>query len=111
MQASESRAPLHVAEVLAAKANSLSFVDMLIEHGADPNVRTDDDGTAVSFAAQYGFEEVLVRLLKAGGDPLLENKIGQNARARALGKPPRAPGWLKRAPTSSKTRFCSYVGS
>ena len=58
--------PLHY----SIRTVNLDAMDSLIEAGADPNIADAVRGnTAMHLAASHGAEEMLVKLLKAGGDP------------------------------------------
>ena len=58
--------PLHY----SIRTVNLDAMDSLIEAGADPNIADAVRGnTAMHLAASLGAEEMLVKLLKAGGDP------------------------------------------
>jgi len=59
--------PLHHA---LARSNQLSTIELLLDHGADPALATDDDGlTGVARAAREGRRDVL-ELLARRGTPL-----------------------------------------
>ena len=51
--------------------NKLAVVDILLAHGADPNIRDDDDNAMpLHFAAERGDLEVVKRLIEHGADPI-----------------------------------------
>ncbi|KAJ7538387.1 hypothetical protein O6H91_11G046000 [Diphasiastrum complanatum] len=67
--------PLH----LAARFGYTSIVKLLIDHGCEPNIRTESDETALMLSAKGGFENCFKSLLLSGADLGLVNKQGQSA--------------------------------
>ena len=68
----------HTLLMYAAHKGNLTFVNLLIEAGADVNAQTgtnENDGTALIFAAQSQAPECLKSLIAAGADL---NKQGRN---------------------------------
>ena len=55
--------------MLAARGNAVGAVRLLLEHKADIGVRTPKGVTALSIAAEEGYEELATILLNAGADP------------------------------------------
>ena len=76
-------APLHS----AAAGSHASIVAILLEHGADPNVRQGGGFTPLHAAAQNGDRESVEALLESGADPALANDEGRTPAdlARAAG--------------------------
>ncbi len=65
--------------VLAAKAGQIEIVRVLIEAGADVNLRIIQSRTALMWAAQQGNEEMVQMLIKAGANVNAALKTGQTA--------------------------------
>jgi len=64
--------PLHVAVQTEDEEQTLPIVRTLLEHGADPNSATPDEGvTPVHIAIDSGNSAILQTLLEAGADPNL----------------------------------------
>ena len=59
---------------------------LLIEAGADVNIRTEDGRTPLMSMAERGWTEPVKALLDLGADPLLMDKGGMTARALAANK-------------------------
>jgi uncharacterized protein len=57
----------------AVSSNRLDVVKLLIEKGADPNIRNDDDGYALEYAASGGFVE-LYNFLFPLTEPILQEE-------------------------------------
>jgi ankyrin repeat protein len=55
----------------------------LVELGADINLGSESDSTAMHFAGAYGHLETVDQLLKLGADPTRENEDGETAYAIA----------------------------
>ena len=54
-------------------------VELLLENGADPNVKDDSaDLTALFFSAQYGYLDITRLLLEHGANPNSQNIMGHN---------------------------------
>jgi len=67
--------------------NGLAIMKMLIEHGADPNSRGGEYGTALQAAATHGCLQNVKFLLAAGADPTIEGgKYGSPLNAATAGK-------------------------
>lgn len=64
---------LHFA-VLEKKIN---FVEILLYHGADPNIENEKEETPLHLAARLDLEEIFELLLKYGADLYQENKLDQ----------------------------------
>lgn len=75
LRAAPDRTPLHVA--LDCDDPSLTIVKLLLEHGADPNVRDNEQRTALHLALDFGDDrggiqlELAAALLRHGADPCL----------------------------------------
>lgn len=67
----------------AALMGHTEIVTLLLEHGADVNARSRDDGTALHAAAFLGRTETVKLLLEKGADTTLENNMGGTAVAGA----------------------------
>ena len=71
---------LSVAPIQSAVAGGHhKIVKMLLEHHADPNIRTQGGYTPLHAAAQNGDEEMIRILLYGGADLLLTSKDGKTA--------------------------------
>ena len=70
--------------IQASYENHGGAVDVLLEHGADPNAADYDGETALMLAAQRGFTAIAANLLAHGADVVLaEKKLGETALSRA----------------------------
>lgn len=70
---SQNRTPL----LKAARYNSGSEVlQLLLKHGANPDVADQDGNTPLHFAAIRGTKDVAVFLMKLGANPYSQNKLG-----------------------------------
>jgi len=58
-------------------------VQLLLKHGADPNLTDADGETALMAAASMGWGKIAIDLLVRGADLLAKNKRGQGALAMA----------------------------
>ena len=62
---------------------------MLLEHGADPNVRRNDNFTALSLAAFFGHAEIVETLMRHGANAQVATRFGTSphmwAKARSFG--------------------------
>ncbi len=67
----------------AALMGHTEIVTLLLEHGADVNARSRDDGTALHAAAFLGRTETVKLLLEKGADTTLRNNMGGTAIAGA----------------------------
>ena len=67
----------------AALMGYTEIVTLLLEHGADVNARSRDDGTALHAAAFLGRTETVKLLLAKGADTTLRNNMGGTAIAGA----------------------------
>lgn len=69
----------------AAQAGKLEMVKLLIERGADVNVKSTYDRTALMLAAYGGHTEIVQALLGAGADPSIKECFdGRTAKAYAV---------------------------
>lgn len=59
-----------------AATNCLRGVEILLKAGADPNVRTNDQETPLSFAIVWQQHEISKALIAAGADPTLRDSHG-----------------------------------
>ncbi|XP_071965057.1 uncharacterized protein [Antedon mediterranea] len=76
--------PFHLAVGLDSKA-SLKLVELCIQYGGDPNVRSHEGMTPVMVAASWGRFQALQVLLANGGDPKLRDEDDKNALDHAIG--------------------------
>jgi len=67
--------PLHS----AVESGSLPLLDLLLEHGANPDAVEFLQATPLHSAAARGSKEMVERLLKAGADPKRKTKDGKTA--------------------------------
>ena len=68
----------------AAEAGEYDAVTVLMEHGADPEIRAKDTGnTALMLAATRGHDIVIKRLVECKVDLHAENLEGETARTLA----------------------------
>ena len=65
--------------MLAASANCLDAVDLLVSKGADVNAAGEDGETALMRAAGEGYADMVALLLKRGADMEIQNKSNQSA--------------------------------
>jgi ankyrin repeat protein len=65
--------------LIAAAKDSSKCVELLLAAGANPNLKTADNKTALHIAASYWREASIRALLKAGADPSLKNNDGLTA--------------------------------
>ena len=66
------RTPLHI----AALWGDVEIVEVLLERGADPNVKDDNGQTPLHIAAQEGHVDVVRVLLERGADPRIADNGG-----------------------------------
>lgn len=55
------------------------IVQLLLRHGANPNIQDDEHWTALMFACQDGYLETVEVLLVSSADPNLQNDLGETA--------------------------------
>ncbi|VDI45365.1 Hypothetical predicted protein, partial [Mytilus galloprovincialis] len=53
----------------ASDNSHMEVVTVLLDHAADPNVKTADGWTALHFASDKGYKEVVTVLLEKAADP------------------------------------------
>ncbi|ROT73437.1 uncharacterized protein [Penaeus vannamei] len=63
----------------AVMVGNLPVVRLLLQYGADPNLRAQSGETAVHVACCRGFLNVVVTLFKHGGDPMILDSAGRVA--------------------------------
>lgn len=61
--------------VEATLQNDLTSLRLLLEFGADPNLKPADGNPALRYACQYGYEEAAKLLLSYGADPNIKSKL------------------------------------
>ncbi|XP_046661888.1 uncharacterized protein LOC124355029 isoform X2 [Homalodisca vitripennis] len=71
--------PFHLVVANESTNFAVQATDICLQHGADPNVRSEDGLTPVHLAAMWGCPEVLQVLLASGGDPWLVDCFNKNA--------------------------------
>jgi ankyrin repeat protein len=58
---------------IVARHKALSiFLDILFEHGADPDIQDNKQMTALMYACKYSTEEVIIKLLHNNADPNIQ---------------------------------------
>ncbi|GAA6092524.1 ankyrin repeat domain-containing protein 53 [Tachysurus ichikawai] len=62
------RRPLHMVLSPESKPNTYSCLTFLLEHGAEPNVSTDEGLTPLHMAAAEGLKECIEELVRVGAD-------------------------------------------
>ena len=55
------------------------LLQMLLDHGASPNVKNKLGGTALMWAASYGYDEAIQIMLNKGADPRIKDVDGLTA--------------------------------
>ena len=63
----------------AADYGHLSCVQLLLAHGADPDLRSRDGSTALMDAASRDYPEIIAELLRTGADDQIKDEDGKNA--------------------------------
>lgn len=71
---------------LAVKKNALNLARLLVQKGADPNLRDDSGATPLHAAVGTGTEEMVQLLLDHGADTEVEDCLGSTAIQRALSR-------------------------
>ena len=62
---------------IASYNGYIEIVKMLLDSGANPNIKNDEDGnTALTDASENGYYEIVQMLLDSGADPNIKNKFG-----------------------------------
>jgi len=67
--------PSIIAALSAARPDRLAIVGMLLEHGADPNMRGVNDWAPLHYAVSLRDAEAIRLLLASGADPSLRTRI------------------------------------
>ncbi|MFT5103807.1 MAG: ankyrin repeat protein [Candidatus Latescibacterota bacterium] len=63
----------------ATVKNNETIVDVLIAHGADPNIQDANGKTALLYCSTFGLNSIAEKLLIAGANPNLKDKAGNRA--------------------------------
>jgi len=69
---------------LAVRLNRVEVTRMLIDHGAEPDIRLKDGSTPLHVAARFNSAAVAEVLLHSGANPLLVDALGNNALHHAV---------------------------
>lgn len=69
--------------IVVSSVGEPDMVTFLLEHGADPDLRTDEGRTALMNAARLGHVHHVETLLAAGADPAIRDEAGKTARDHA----------------------------
>ena len=64
-------------EAVTSSSGGLEVMQLLLDHGADPNTQIKDGWTALHWAANFGRFEVAEVLLKYGADPHAQTDVGE----------------------------------
>ncbi len=76
--------PLHVASCINGHSSpDSSFIRLLLDAGADPNVRDEGGSTSFMYAAQEGNTHAMALMIAHGADPGARTPDGRSALARA----------------------------
>jgi hypothetical protein len=65
--------------LLAASKGYTTIVGLLLEYGANPDVKSTDGITSLHNAVYKGQVEIVKMLLKAGADPMIQDRLGNTA--------------------------------
>merc|ERR1712100_958209 len=63
----------------AVQIKNKTFVKLLLENGADPNLQNSRGDTALHFAMRANNQDVIELLLKFQADPEIRNRMGMTA--------------------------------
>jgi ankyrin repeat protein len=63
-----------IALIEAVIQNDMTMLRMLLEYGADPNLKAADGSAALRYASERGYEDIAKLLLEYGADPNLKSK-------------------------------------
>ena len=66
--------------VIAAVSGAVDITRILIDHGADLNIRAADGFSALMYAPSYDHVRVAIALIEAGANPELVDQNGRTAR-------------------------------
>ena len=69
---------------MAASHGQERMAKLLLEHGADPNIKTSADGTPLHISARKGHTAVVGLLLAHGADPNIRTRFGWTPLMRAV---------------------------
>lgn len=63
----------------ATVKNNENIVDLLLSHGADPNIQDTNGKTALLYCSTFGINTIAEKLLKAGANANLKDNTGNRA--------------------------------
>ena len=75
----QGRDTKETALMAAALHKQAKAVELLLQHGADPDLQNNYGGTAMTRAAQFGYTNIVQLLLDNGADHTLKNKQNETA--------------------------------
>jgi 5-methylcytosine-specific restriction endonuclease McrBC regulatory subunit McrC/ankyrin repeat protein len=64
--------------MIASTEGNKEIAKLLLEHGADPNLKTKTGGTSLNLASMKGNKEIVKLLLEHGANPNLKDETGEN---------------------------------
>ncbi|KAI9368541.1 ankyrin repeat-containing domain protein [Aspergillus egyptiacus] len=70
----------------AVRAQSVELMNLLLRHGADPNVATNRGNNATLWAAEMGYTDIVEALVDGGAEPDFRNRTGRTPLSLAAEK-------------------------